>query len=155
MNLPAPHFTAKNQDDRSVSLANFANKWLVLYFYPRDNTPGCTTEAIDFSQLLPDFQKLNAAVVGVSPDSIESHCKFISKKNLSIELLSDSDRQIAEAYQVWGLKKFMGKEYTGVIRSTFLISPDGKIIEKWTNVKVKEHARIVLEKLTELVAAEQ
>jgi thioredoxin-dependent peroxiredoxin len=147
----APNFTAKNQDDRTVTLADFANKWLVLYFYPKDNTPGCTTEAIDFSQLLPDFQKLGAVVVGVSPDSIKSHCNFTRKKNLTIELLSDDDRQIAEAYAVWKLKKFMGKEYMGVIRSTFLISPAAEIVHCWTNVKVKEHAKTVLEKLAELV----
>jgi thioredoxin-dependent peroxiredoxin len=150
MHRIAPNFTAQNRDDRTVSLSDYANKWLVLYFYPKDNTPGCTTEAIDFSQLLPDFQKLNATVVGVSPDSIKSHCNFTSKHNLSIELLCDSDRQIAEAYEVWRLKKFMGKEYMGVIRSTFLISPDGKIVHQWMNVKVKGHARSVLDKLTEL-----
>ncbi len=145
----APNFAAKNQDDRTVTLADFANKWLVLYFYPKDNTPGCTTEAIDFSQLLSDFQKLGAVVVGVSPDSIKSHCNFISKKNLTIELLSDDDRQVSEAYEVWKLKKFMGKEYMGVIRSTFLISPDAEIVHCWTNVKVKGHAKTVLTKLSE------
>jgi thioredoxin-dependent peroxiredoxin len=153
MNQLAPNFRTKNQKDCNVTLADFADKWLILYFYPKDNTPGCTTEAIDFSQLLPDFQKLGAVVVGVSPDSVKSHCNFINKQNLSIELLSDPDHQIAEAYGFWGLKKFMGKEYMGIIRSTVLITPDGKIAHQWHNVKVKGHAKIVLDKLTELVAS--
>jgi len=133
-----------------AKLADFAGQWLVLYFYPKDNTPGCTTEAIDFTALSPQFQQLNAVILGVSPDSEKSHCRFIEKHNLTIQLLSDPDHQLAEIYQVWGLKKFMGKEYMGIKRSTFLIDPQGNIAYIWSNVKVKAHAEAVLKKLEEL-----
>lgn len=133
-----------------AKLADFAGQWLVLYFYPKDNTPGCSTEAIDFTALSPQFQQLNAVIVGVSPDSEKSHCRFIEKHNLTIQLLSDTEHQLAEIYQVWGLKKFMGKEYMGIKRSTFLIDPQGNIAYIWSNVKVKAHAEAVLKKLEEL-----
>lgn len=154
-NLPkigdkAPDFTAKDQNGNLVSLANFTHHWLILYFYPKDNTPGCRTEAIDFSQFLSEFTALNSKVLGVSPDSEKSHCKFIEKHNLSIQLLSDPEHQVAEAYGVWGLKKLMGKEYMGILRSTFLIYLDGKIAYVWPNVRVKGHAEGVLKKLKEL-----
>ena len=123
---------------------------MVLYFYPKDNTPGCTTEAIDFTALSPQFQQLNAVILGVSPDSAKSHCRFIEKHNLTIQLLSDTEHQLAEIYQVWGLKKFMGKEYMGIKRSTFLIDPQGNIAYIWSNVKVKAHSEAVLKKLEEL-----
>jgi peroxiredoxin Q/BCP len=123
---------------------------LVLYFYPKDNTPGCSTEAIDFTALSPQFQQLNAVIIGVSPDSEKSHCRFIEKHNLTIQLLSDTEHQLAEIYQVWGLKKFMGKEYMGIKRATFLIDPQGNIAYIWSNVKVKAHAEAVLKKLEEL-----
>ncbi len=119
-------------------------------FYPKDNTPGCTTEAKDFTDYASEFAALGAKVVGVSPDSEKSHDKFIEKHNLTIQLLSDPDHIIAENYGVWGLKKFMGKEYMGIIRSTFLINPDGKIAYVWTKVKVKGHTEEVLNKLREL-----
>ncbi len=146
----APKFSAKNQDGIVTTLADFASKWLVLYFYPKDNTPGCTVEATDFSRLAPDFAGLGAVILGVSPDSEKSHCRFIEKQSLSIELLSDPEHQVAEAYGAWGLKKFMGKEYMGILRSTFLIDPSGKIACIWPNVKTKGHAEAVLEKLREL-----
>jgi peroxiredoxin Q/BCP len=133
-----------------AKLADFAGQWLVLYFYPKDNTPGCTTEAINFTALSPQFQQLNAVILGVSPDSEKSHCRFIEKHNLTIQLLSDPDHELAEIYQVWGLKKFMGKEYMGIKRSTFLIDPQGNIAYIWSNVKVKAHAEAVLKKLEEL-----
>ncbi|TRV07165.1 MAG: peroxiredoxin [Microcystis wesenbergii Mw_MB_S_20031200_S109] len=133
-----------------AKLADFAGQWLVLYFYPKDNTPGCSTEAIDFTALSPQFQQLNAVIIGVSPDSEKSHCRFIEKHNLTIQLLSDTEHQLAEIYQVWGLKKFMGKEYMGIKRSTFLIDPQGNIAYIWSNVKVKAHAEAVLKKLEEL-----
>lgn len=155
-NLPkiedqAPDFMAKDQKGDLVSLANFSNCWLVLYFYPKDNTPGCTTEAIYFTQFLSEFTTLNTKIVGVSPDSEKSHCKFIEKHNLSIQLLSDPEHQVAEAYGAWGLKKFIGKEYMGIIRSTFLINSKGKIAYIWPNVRVKGHVTAVLKKLKELV----
>lgn len=146
----APEFATPNQKGEISKLADFAGQWLVLYFYPKDNTPGCTTEAIDFTALSPQFQQLNAVILGVSPDSAKSHCRFIEKHNLTIQLLSDTEHQLAEIYQVWGLKKFMGKEYMGIKRSTFLIDPQGNIAYIWSNVKVKAHAEAVLKKLEEL-----
>jgi peroxiredoxin Q/BCP len=125
---------------------------LVLYFYPKDNTPGCTTEAKDFSEYSQQFQELGADVIGVSPDSEKSHCKFIDKHNLSIQLLSDPEHKVIEAYGVWRLKKFMGKEYMGVVRSTFLISPDGKIAQVWDQVRVKGHVEKVLQELQKQVS---
>ncbi|BCU09998.1 thioredoxin-dependent thiol peroxidase [Microcystis aeruginosa] len=146
----APEFATPNQRGEISKLADFAGQWLVLYFYPKDNTPGCSTEAIDFTALSPQFQQLNAVILGVSPDSEKSHCRFIEKHNLTIQLLSDPDHQLAEIYQVWGLKKFMGKEYMGIKRSTFLIDHRGNIAYIWSNVKVKAHAEAVLKKLEEL-----
>jgi len=146
----APEFAPPNQRGEISKLADFAGQWLVLYFYPKDNTPGCSTEAIDFTALSPQFQQLNAVILGVSPDSEKSHCRFIEKHNLTIQLLSDPEHQLAEIYQVWGLKKFMGKEYMGIKRSTFLIDPQGNIAYIWSNVKVKAHAEAVLKKLQEL-----
>jgi peroxiredoxin Q/BCP len=146
----APEFATPNQRGEISKLADFAGQWLVLYFYPKDNTPGCSTEAIDFTALSPQFQQLNAVILGVRPDSEKSHCRFIEKHNLTIQLLSDTEHQLAEIYQVWGLKKFMGKEYMGIKRSTFLIDPQGNIAYIWSNVKVKAHAEAVLKKLEEL-----
>jgi peroxiredoxin Q/BCP len=116
----------------------------VLYFYPKDNTPGCTTEAINFSQQQSVFQALGVKILGVSPDSEKSHGKFIEKQQLNLQLLSDPDHAVAEAYGVWGLKKFMGKEYMGILRSTFLINPQGIIVYGWPKVKVKDHVTDVL-----------
>jgi thioredoxin-dependent peroxiredoxin len=147
----APDFTAPDQNGNLVSLGDFQSNWLVLYFYPKDDTPGCTTEAKEFTEVSQQFSSLGAKIVGVSPDSEKSHCKFIDKHNLSIQLLSDPEHQICEAYGVWQLKKFMGKEYMGVVRSTFLIAPDGKLAYAWSNVKVKNHVQAVLAKLQELL----
>ena len=154
-NLPeieqsAPNFRADNSKEDSIKLADYLGKWLVLYFYPKDNTPGCTTEAQNFSELKEQFTQLNAQIVGVSPDSVKSHQKFIDKRELTIELLSDPEHRIAEDYGIWGLKKFMGKEYMGIIRSTFLINPEGKIAQIWFPVKVKGHAEAVLDYLKTL-----
>jgi thioredoxin-dependent peroxiredoxin len=143
----APDFVAKDQHGNTVSLTDKSDRWLVLYFYPKDNTPGCTTEAKDFSEYGQQFQELGADVIGVSPDSEKSHCKFIDKHNLSIQLLSDPEHKVIEAYGAWRLKKFMGKEYMGVVRSTFLISPDGKIAQVWDQVRVKGHVEKVLQEL--------
>ncbi|MBZ0107585.1 MAG: thioredoxin-dependent thiol peroxidase [Candidatus Scalindua rubra] len=153
-----PDFCLKNQDDKKVSLKDYKGKWIVLYFYPKDNTSGCTKEARDFTESLKDYHKLNATVIGVSPDSTESHRRFIEKQSLGITLLSDPDKKVHKAYGVWGMKKNYGKEYEGVIRSTFIISPEGKIAEAWNNVKVRvkrktgetRHANVVKERLKEL-----
>lgn len=147
---PAPGFYTTDAHSELIKLADI-NNWIVLYFYPKDNTPGCTTEAKDFSELLSEFNKLNATIIGVSPDSSASHCKFISKHNLTITLLSDPEHQLIESYGAWRLKKFMGKEFMGVARSTFLISPNKIIAHTWPNVKTKDHAKLVLKKLQELV----
>ncbi|AFY91487.1 thioredoxin-dependent thiol peroxidase [Chamaesiphon minutus] len=147
----APTFTAPDRAGKNMSLEDFKSQWLVLYFYPKDNTPGCTTEAIEFTSKLPDFQALNTQVVGISPDSIASHGKFIDKQKLGIILLSDPEHQIAEDYGVWQLKKFMGKEYMGIIRSTFLIDPIGNVAHVWSNVKVKNHVDSVLDRVRSLV----
>ncbi|WP_138505968.1 thioredoxin-dependent thiol peroxidase [Nostoc sp. PA-18-2419] len=147
---PAPDLSTPDENDNPVTLSNFKGQWIVLYFYPKDDTPGCTTEAKDFTELYQDFSALEAKILGVSPDLSKSHCKFISKHNLSITLLSDPEHILTEAYGAWRLKKFMGKEYMGVVRSTFLISPDRIIAYTWPNVKTKGHAQAVLTKLREL-----
>jgi len=146
----APSFTAKNQDGQKVSLKDFQGKWLVLYFYPKDNTPGCTIEAKDFTQLKKEFEKMNAVIIGVSKDSVKSHCSFIEKQGLKIDLLSDENQEMLESYKVWDKKKFMGREFMGIIRSTFLINSEGKIVAEWSPVKVNGHAQEVLDKLKEL-----
>lgn len=145
----APAFTLPNQDGEKISLSDFKGKWVVLYFYPRDNTPGCTIEAIDFTKKLLEFKKRNAVVLGCSPDSTESHCKFIDKRKLKLTLLSDPEHKMMDKYGVWGKKKFLGKEFMGVIRSTFLIDPSGKVSQVWSPVKVKNHAETVLSLLKE------
>ena len=138
---------------KDVTLSDFRGKYVILYFYPKDNTPGCTTEAIGFTGILPEFQKLDAEILGVSPDSPESHAKFIDKKNLKVTLLSDPEKKVLKAYGAWGKKKFRGKEYVGVIRSTFLIDPEGRIVHIWPKVSVKGHPEEVRAPLIKLKAA--
>ncbi len=147
----APEFCLPNQDGEEVCLNNYKGKWVVLYFYPKDNTSGCTREAKDFTEHLHDFEKLGAVVLGVSPDSVESHKKFREKHSLKVTLLSDPEHKVLEAYGAWGLKKRYGKEYYGVIRSTFIIDPEGKIAYRWYNVRVNGHVEKVKEKLKELM----
>ena len=148
----APDFSAPDQNGNTVTLSDYQNRWLVLYFYPKDNTPGCTTEAKDFTAYLQEFAELGADILGVSPDSAKLHCKFIDKHDLSIKLLSDPEHEVIEAYGAWRLKKFMGKEYMGVVRSTFLISPQGKIAQVWDKVRVKAHVEKVRDELKAQVA---
>ncbi|HUH42273.1 MAG TPA: thioredoxin-dependent thiol peroxidase [Sulfurimonas sp.] len=143
----APDFCLPNQDDVEICLRDLRGKWIVLYFYPKDNTPGCTTEACDFSEAAPDFSSINAIILGVSADSTAKHRDFIEKKDLNITLLSDESMSMLEEYGIWQLKKNYGKEYMGIVRSTLIINPEGVIKAIWKNVKVKEHARIVKEKL--------
>lgn len=145
-------FSLPNPDGEIVSLDNFLGRWLVLYFYPKDDTPGCTIEGIDFTHLLSQFRKVGAEVVGISPDSGKSHCKFQAKHKLKVMLLSDVEKTILKEYGVWGKKKFMGREYEGVLRTTILIDPKGKVAFLWETVSVKGHAAAVLEKLKELTA---
>ena len=145
----APAFTAENQDGKKMKLGDFAGKWLVLYFYPKDNTSGCTTEAIDFTGMVPKFQKKNAVIVGVSPDSVKSHVGFCTKHKLKLTLLSDPDHKMLEKYGVWQEKSMYGKKYMGVVRTTVLIDPAGRIAEVWEKVKVAGHAEIVFAALVE------
>lgn len=147
---PAPDFTLPNQDGTLVSLHDFQGKWLVLYCYPKDDTPGCTIEAIDFTNHLTELQKAGAVVIGMSPDSPKSHCQFQEKHTLTVPLLSDESKKTLEAYGVWGKKRFMGREYLGVFRTTFLINPQGKISWVWKEVKVEGHVKEVLQKVQEL-----
>ncbi len=151
----APSFCLPNQDNKNVCLEDFRGKWVILYFYPKDNTSGCTREAIDFTTHLPVIEEYNAVVIGVSPDSVKSHINFIRKHNLQITLLSDTEHTVLEAYGAWGLKKRYGREYYGVIRSTFLIDPEGRIAYIWRNVRVNGHVEAVLEKLKELQSREE
>lgn len=146
----APAFVLKNQDEKKISLKVFAGKWTVLYFYPKDDTPGCTIEAKDFSKQLPGFESLNAEIAGISADDCGSHKKFEEKYKLKINLLSDDKKTALKKYGVWGKKKFMGREYMGILRTTFLIDPKGKIAHIWENVKPEGHALEVRKKLEEL-----
>ena len=146
----APDFSSKNQEESEVRLSSFKGKWVVLYFYPKDNTPGCTIEANDFTKYLKDFSKSNAVILGVSPDSCQSHVKFVKDQKLKITLLSDPEHKVIEKYGAWQLKQNYGKEYWGVVRSTVLIEPDGKIAYHWASVKADGHAEAVREKLKEL-----
>ncbi len=145
-----PDFCLPNQDEEEICFRDIKGKWIVLYFYPKDNTPGCTTEALEFTEALPDFEGLNALVLGVSPDSPKKHRNFIEKKGLKITLLADEEKEVCQMFGVWQLKKNYGREYMGVVRSTFIIDPDGKIAAKWEKVRVKGHVEAVKEKLSEL-----
>jgi thioredoxin-dependent peroxiredoxin len=139
----APNFSMDSTQG-PIKLGDFKGQPLVLYFYPKDDTPGCTTEAKDFSDLAKDFAKAGAAVVGVSRDTMARHEKFAAKHDLGITLGSDEDGTVCEAYGVWVEKKNYGRTYMGIERSTFLIGPDGKVIRIWRKVRVKEHAEEVL-----------
>jgi peroxiredoxin Q/BCP len=143
----APDFNLTTGDGDSIHLADLKGKPVVLYFYPRDNTPGCTIEACSFRDLSPEFEKRGAIVYGVSTDSVQSHTKFTQKYGLNFPLLSDPDHAVTEAYDSWGPKKFMGREFLGVRRNTFLISKDGKIARVWEGVKPAGHAEEVLQAL--------
>jgi len=140
----APEFEALNQDGVKVALKDFIGKNVVLYFYPKDNTPGCTTEACEFSANYDQFIKNDTIIIGVSPDSVKSHAGFIAKQNLKHILLSDEDKEISKLYGVWQVKKNYGKEYLGIVRSTFVIGKDGKIAKIYKSVKAKDHAAKVL-----------
>lgn len=140
----APEFTVGTNAGGKVSLADFKGKNVILYFYPKDDTPGCTKEACAFRDSYSDFTKKGAVVLGVSTDSTKSHDKFVEKFQLPFTLLADEDKKIVEAYGVWGEKSFMGRKYMGTNRVTFLIGPDGKIRKIWPKVKPEEHAAEVL-----------
>ena len=142
----APAFALKNQDDKTVKLSDdgLKGRWVVLYFYPKDDTPGCTIEACDFTSGLKSFEKLDAVVLGCSPDSTETHRKFIAKYKLKIQLLSDPSHETLERYGAWGEKNMYGKKVTGVLRSTVLIDEQGRIAHMFRKVKTDTHSRDVI-----------
>ena len=144
-NTKAPDFTLPSTNGENQKLKDLLGKYVVIYFYPKDDTPGCTIETNDFNKLLPKFKKLNCEIFGISKDTIKSHDKFREKFKIKFDLLSDEEIKVLKKYKVWGKKKFMGREFMGIIRSTFLIDKKGKIIKVWNNVKVKDHAKEVLE----------
>lgn len=146
----APAFTLPDQDGKKVSLRELEGSWVVLYFYPKDDTPGCTVEACEFTDGVKAFEKLGAVVLGVSADSPESHRKFAEKHGLRIRLLSDADKKTMRAYGAFGEKTLYGRKFEGIIRSTVLIDPSGKVAHHWKTVKAKGHAEKVREKLAEL-----
>jgi len=146
----APAFCLVNQDDSKVDLKDLKGKWAVLYFYPKDNTSGCTKEAVDFTMAKEDFSSMGAVVVGISPDPAKSHRKFIEKNDLGIELLSDPDHEVLEKFGVWKEKSMYGRRYFGVERSTFILDPEGRVVHSWRNVKVPGHVDEVKKRLSEL-----
>lgn len=143
----APEFTLPNADGESIDLKRFRGQWVVLYFYPRDNTPGCTKEACGFRDQYETYQTEQVVILGVSGDDAKSHQKFINKQNLPFQLLSDLDFNVAKSYEAYGPKKFMGKEYEGIYRHSFLIDPDGKLAKIYRKVKAADHATDVLQDL--------
>ena len=147
INTKAPDFKLPSTPKDNYSLKDSVGKYVVIYFYPKDDTPGCTIETNDFNKLLSKFKKLDCEVYGISKDSLKSHDKFRDKYKIKFDLLADEELTVLKKYKVWGKKKFMGREFMGIIRTTFLIDKHGKIIRIWENVKVKDHAKEVLETL--------
>lgn len=149
-NMPAPDFTLPRDGGETVGLSDYAGKKVVLFFYPKDDTKGCTTEAIDFTAHLSEFEAAGAVVVGMSPDPVKKHDKFIQKHELGVILASDEEKTTLEAYQVWKEKSMYGRKYMGVERSTFLIGEDGEIKKLWRKVKIPGHVEEVLKATQEL-----
>jgi peroxiredoxin Q/BCP len=147
----APAFTAPDQNGTVRKLADYVGKWVILYFYPKDDTPGCTKEACSFRDGFAKFKRAKIEVIGVSVDSVKKHAKFVEKYNLPFTLLSDEDKKIVESYGVWGEKKFMGRTYMGTNRVSYLINPEGKIAKVYDKVKPDEHADEVLADVKKLV----
>ena len=145
--MKASNFTLPSTSQNNYSLKNSIGKYVVLYFYPKDDTPGCTIETNDFNKLLPKFKKLDCEIYGISKDSLKTHDKFRAKYKIKFNLLADEEIKVLKKYKVWGKKRFLGREFMGIIRTTFLIDKKGRIIKIWENVKVKEHAKEVLETL--------
>ena len=147
INSRAPNFKLPSTNNLVVELNKIKKTNIILYFYPKDDTPGCTIESKDFNKLNSVIKKNNCIVFGISKDSIESHLKFKKKYNLNFDLLSDEKLSVIKKYGVWGMKSFLGKKYKGIIRTTFLINTKGKIHKIWSNVRVKDHAKEVYEEL--------
>jgi peroxiredoxin Q/BCP len=150
-NSKAPNFKLPSTNNKDFEINKNLKQYLVIYFYPRDNTPGCTNEAKDFSKLYKDFKKLNCEIIGISKDNIESHKKFIDKLKIPFQLLSDEKVVVLKKYGAWGEKSMYGKKFMGIKRTTVLINPKSKIIKIWNNVKVKNHANEVLSFLKEII----
>lgn len=146
----APDFNLPDTKGKKTSLKEYKGKWVIVYFYPKDDTPGCTIEAKEFSDSIDDFAKLGTDVIGISADTPESHIRFSDKYGLKVKLLSDPEKKALTAYGAWGIKKMYGKEYWGIIRSTFLVNPKGEIADAWYNVKVKGHVDDVKKRIQEL-----
>jgi len=146
-NTKAPIFKLPSTNKKDYFLIDSIGKYIVFYFYPKDDTPGCIIETNDFNKLLSKFKNLNCEVYGISKDNLESHDKFRNKYKIKFDLLADEKIKVLKKYKVWGKKKFMGREFMGIIRTTFLVDKKGKIIKIWNNVKVKDHAKEVLETL--------
>ncbi len=140
----APDFTLEDQDGVSHTLTQYKGQWVLIYFYPKDNTPGCTKQACTLRDAEPAFEKLSAVVLGISGDSVSSHKRFVEKFHLPFPLLADTDKKVIEAYGSWGKKKMMGREYMGIFRNSFLIDPQGKIAKVYEGVKPEKHAEEVL-----------
>jgi len=143
----APAFKLPSTNKKEFSLKDSLGNFVVLYFYPKDDTPGCTIETNDFNKLLPKFKKLNCEILGISKDNLKSHDKFRDKYKIKFDLLADEEIKVLKKYKVWAKKKFMGREFMGIVRTTFLIDKKGKTLKVWNNVKVKDHAKEVLETL--------
>ena len=150
-NTKAPIFELPSTNIKVFSLKDLLGKYVVIYFYPKDDTPGCTLETNDFNKLFNKFKILNCEVVGVSKDNLKSHNKFKEKYKIKFHLLSDEEKKVLKKYKAWGKKKFMGREFMGIIRKTYLIDKKGKILKVWDNVKVKDHAKEVLETLKNII----
>ncbi|QOY36687.1 thioredoxin-dependent thiol peroxidase [Anaerobacillus isosaccharinicus] len=145
----APDVSCEASNGKEVKLSDYRGKNVVLYFYPKDMTPGCTTQACDFRDQHQNFEDVNAVILGVSPDPLDRHDKFIEKHGLPFLLLADVENELAEAFGVWKLKKNFGKEYMGIERSTFILDQDGKIVKEWRKVKVKDHVNEALQYIKE------
>ncbi|HIK57260.1 MAG TPA: thioredoxin-dependent thiol peroxidase [Synechococcales cyanobacterium M55_K2018_004] len=148
----APDFTLPDSNGNPVTLSDLRGKWVVLYFYPKDDTPGCTKEACGFRDAFADYEAKGIVILGVNTNDAKSHTKFVTKYNLPFTLLTDADAQVSTQYDSYGLKKFMGKEYMGISRHTFLIDPEGKIAKVYLKVKPEEHAAQILADLATLTA---
>ena len=147
----APDFSLPDQTGTMRSLKDYAGQWIVLYFYPKDSTPGCTTEACNFRDARDSIAELgNAVVIGVSKDSVKSHAKFAEKHKLNFTLLSDESHEMIEAYDSWGIKKFMGREYEGIKRNTYIINPNGMIVKEYEGVNPAKHAAEIIKDLQSL-----
>jgi thioredoxin-dependent peroxiredoxin len=150
VNKLAPNFKLPDQDNQSHQLSDYKGQWVLLYFYPKDDTPGCTTEACSLRDNLPRFNNIKAVVLGISTDSVASHKKFADKYRIPFTLLADENKQVVQQYGVWGEKKFMGRTYMGILRTSFLIDPQGKVAKIYEKVKPAVHAEQVLDDLEQL-----